>query len=74
MLPLAKTERPALPLDDPSNRLNSRDTADSLREQAAACRRLSSQARTKAGTKALNALGDHFDERARKLDPSSFKR
>jgi hypothetical protein len=50
------------------------DTADGLREQAAACRRLSSQARTRAGTKALEALGDHFDDQARKLDPSSQKR
>jgi hypothetical protein len=48
--------------------------ADGLRGQAAACRRLSIQARTRAGTKALNDLGDHFDEQARKLDPSSMKR
>ena len=47
--------------------------ADGLRGQAAACRRLSIQARTRAGTKALNDLGDHFDEQARKLDPSSQK-
>ena len=45
------------------------DTADSLREQAAACRRLSLQSRTRAGAKALNALGDHFDDRADRLDP-----
>ena len=50
------------------------DNADSLREQAAACRRLSVQARTRQGVKALEALGDHFDEQARKLDPSSLKR
>jgi hypothetical protein len=31
-------------------------------------------ARTRAGTKALDAFGDHLDERARKLDPSSLKR
>ena len=50
------------------------DSADSLREQAAACRRLSVKARTRQGVKALEALGDHFDEQARKLDPSSMKR
>jgi hypothetical protein len=50
------------------------NTADGLREQAAACRRLSVKARTRAGVKALEQLGDHFDESARKLDPSSMKR
>lgn len=49
------------------------DTADSLREQASACRRLSRQSRTRAGSKALNALGDHFDERADRLDPFGIK-
>jgi hypothetical protein len=50
------------------------DSANSLREQAAACRRLSGQARTRQGVKALEVLGDHFDDQARKLDPSSLKR
>lgn len=50
------------------------DTAESLREQAAACRRLSLKSRTRSGTKALEALGDHFDEQARKLDPLSLRR
>ena len=50
------------------------DSADKLREQAAACRRLAVNARTRAGTKALEGLGDHFDERASRLDPSSMKR
>jgi hypothetical protein len=50
------------------------DNAEQLREQAAACRRLAQGARTRAGGKALDALGDHFDERARKLDPASQKR
>jgi hypothetical protein len=50
------------------------DSADQLREQAAACRRLALQARTRAGGKALDALGDHFDDRARQLDPASQKR
>jgi len=50
------------------------DAADGLREQAAACRRLASKARTRAGKKGLDALGDHFDEQARKIDPLSLKR
>jgi hypothetical protein len=49
-------------------------SAEELREQAAACRRLALQSRTRAGKKGLDALGDHFDEQARKLDPSSQKR
>jgi hypothetical protein len=52
----------------------SADSADQLREQAASCRRLAQSARTRAGTKALEGLGDHFDERASRLDPSSQKR
>jgi hypothetical protein len=58
--------------DNPGSRKT--DTADGLREQAAACRRLSTQARTRAGIKALEALGDHFDDQARKIDPSSLRR
>jgi hypothetical protein len=45
------------------------DTADSLREQAAACRRLAAASRTRAGRSSLGALADHFEEQARKLDP-----
>jgi hypothetical protein len=56
------------------NRSQREENADQLREQASACRRLALQSRTRAGGKALNALGDHFDERARNLDPSSLKR
>jgi hypothetical protein len=59
--------------DDPANGRR-QESAEGLREQAAACRRLSSQARTRQGTKALEALGDHFDEQARQIDPSSQKR
>ena len=47
------------------------DSADQLREQAAACRRLAVNARTRAGSKALDDLGEHLDDRARKMDPSS---
>jgi hypothetical protein len=59
--------------NDPLSRSSS-DSAEGLREQAAACRRLSSKARTRQGTKALETLGDHFDEQARKLDPLSRRR
>jgi hypothetical protein len=47
------------------------DTADSLREQAAACRRLAAASRTRSGRTSLIALADHFDAQARTLDPSS---
>lgn len=50
------------------------ESAEQLREQAAACRRLAVNARTRAGTRALDALGDHFDDRARRLDPLSQRR
>ena len=50
------------------------ESAEQLREQAAACRRLAVNARTRAGTRALDALGDHFDDRARRLDPMSQRR
>jgi hypothetical protein len=55
----------------PESPPHSKDTADSLREQAAACRRLAAAAKTRAGTSSLGALADHFDEQARKLDPRS---
>jgi len=48
-----------------------RASADGLREQAASCRRLDAAARTRSGMTSLQALGDHFDEQARLLDPSS---
>jgi hypothetical protein len=49
-------------------------SAAGLREQAASCRRLATAARTRSGMTSLQALGDHFDEQARKLDPSSQRR
>ena len=42
--------------------------ADGLRDQAAACRRLAAQARTRAGITSMNALADHFDEQARRAE------
>jgi hypothetical protein len=44
------------------------DGAEGLRNQAAACRRLAAQARTKAGTTSLLGVGDHFDEQAQRVD------
>ena len=46
------------------------DGADGLRNQAAACRRLAGQARTRAGTTSMHALADHFDAQAQKLEPT----
>lgn len=66
-----------MPLDDQITSTDGASKAvemERLLEQAAACRRLSSQSRTRAGTKALVALGDHFDEQARRLNPSSLRR
>jgi hypothetical protein len=63
---------PPRPADE--TRQQRAESADSLREQAAACRRLSIQARTRQGVRALEALGDHFDEQARKIDPASLKK
>jgi len=64
-----------LPLDPTPEPTGERaEAADGLREQAAACRRLAVNARTRAGTKALDDLGNHFDERARKMDPSSQRK
>ena len=63
-----------MPFDNNLQSAGKGEAADSLREQAAACRRLSIKARTRQGTKALEALGDHFDDQARRLDPSSMRR
>ena len=67
-----------MPFDDPSDASGAgtrrTQSAEELREQAAACRRLANQARTRAGKKGLDALGDHFDEQASKLDWSSQRR
>jgi hypothetical protein len=44
------------------------DGARGLRSQAAACRRLAVEARTRPGTSSMHALAEHFEEQARKLD------
>jgi hypothetical protein len=50
------------------------DAADDLREQAASCRRLAKRARTHGGVSALRVAADQFDDDARRIDPTSFKR
>jgi len=50
------------------------DAADSLREQAASCRRLSKRARTASGSTALNSVAEQFDTDARRIDPRSLRR
>jgi hypothetical protein len=60
-----------LPSEDSPVRGPVTDTPDSLRQQAAACRRLAAASRTRAGRTSLDALADHFEAQALKLDPSS---
>lgn len=50
------------------------DAAESLREQAASCRRLAKWARTPAGGNALRAVAEQFDTDARRMDPLSERR
>ena len=54
--------------------LSLEDAADSLREQAASCRRLSKRARTDSGASALKGVADQFDIDARRIDPRSLRR
>ena len=50
------------------------DAADSLRDQAASCRRLAKRSRTAAGLSALKAVADKFDTDASRIDPRSLRR
>ena len=50
------------------------DAAESLREQAASCRRLSKRARTASGSTALSSVADQFDTDACRIDPRSLPR
>lgn len=52
-------------------RLTRGEAAETLREQAASCRRLARRARTGAGSSALNCVADQFDDDARRIDPTS---
>ena len=58
-------------MSEPGSRLAA---ADELREEAAACRRLATRARTEAGNAALSDLADQFDTDARRVDPHSERR
>ena len=60
---------PALDVQPPTEIFSDNpDGAEGLRKQAAACRRLADQARTRAGTTSMHALADHFEEQARRTD------
>lgn len=50
------------------------DDADSLRDQAASCRRLATRARTGSGWAALLAVANHFETDADRIDPRSLRR
>jgi hypothetical protein len=50
------------------------DAADSLREQAASCRRLAKRARTASGLSALHSVAERFDTDASRIDPHSLRR
>jgi len=54
--------------------LTRHDAASGLREQAASCRKLAHRARTASGSTALTAVADQFDDDARRIDPTTFKR
>ena len=55
-------------------RLTRGEAAEELREQAASCRRLAKRARTTSGLSALTAVAEQFDDDARRIDPSSYRR
>ncbi len=57
-----------------SDRPSRAEAAESLREQAASCRRLALRAQTLGGLRALHAVAEQFDGDARRVDPSSFRR
>jgi hypothetical protein len=50
------------------------EAAESLREQAAGCRRLARRARTSGGSSALAGVADQLDDDARRIDPTSERR
>lgn len=54
--------------------LSGEDAADGLRDEAAACRRLASRARTGAGGIALRAAAEQFERDAVRIDPRSLRR
>ena len=54
--------------------LTRHEAANELREQAASCRKLALRARTASGSTALSAVAQQFDDDARRIDPTTFKR
>jgi hypothetical protein len=54
--------------------LTRNEAAEELRDQAASFRRLARRARTASGSAALKTVADQFDDDARRIDPSTFKR
>ncbi len=54
--------------------LTRREAANELREQAASCRKLALRARTASGSTALVTVAEQFDDDARRIDPTTFKR
>ena len=52
-------------------RISRSDAADHMRDQAAACRRLSSVARTPSGATALLAIAELFDADALRVNPAA---
>ena len=50
------------------------EAAECLREQAASCRNLAQRARTASGCSALTTVAEQFDDDARRIDPTTFKR
>lgn len=55
-------------------RLTRGEAAEQLREQAASCRRLAKRARTISGLSALTSVAEQFDDDARRIDPTSYRR
>lgn len=54
--------------------LTRHEAANELREQAASCRKLALRARTASGSTALAAVAEQFDDDARRIDPTTFRR
>ena len=54
--------------------LTRHEEANELRDQAASCRKLARRARTANGSTALSAVAEQFDDDARRIDPTTFKR
>ncbi len=54
--------------------LTRHDAANELRQQAASCRKLALRARTASGSTALAAVAEQFDDDARRIDPTTFRR